>query len=148
MSLEQWAANGWLHRHETSEQEIGELFRIVDRDLEDGSLEELSADWRFGIAYNAALKLCTAVLYAAGFRARSALQHYRTIQALPLVMGNDQRETATYLEACRKKRNAAEYDAVGMVTEGEANELLSFVQEFRGTVIGWMRRNHPSLSPK
>lgn len=53
MSLEQWAANGWLHRHETNAQEIAELFRIVGRDLEDGSLEELSVDWRFGIAYNA-----------------------------------------------------------------------------------------------
>lgn len=26
----------------------------------------ISADWRFGIAYNAALKLCTILLYASG----------------------------------------------------------------------------------
>jgi hypothetical protein len=33
MSLEDWANNGWLCRHETSRQEIADLLAIVDRDL-------------------------------------------------------------------------------------------------------------------
>ena len=44
-------------------------------------------DWRFGIAYNTALKLCTILLYASGYRAERTLQHYRTIQAMPLILG-------------------------------------------------------------
>ncbi len=31
--------------------------------------EGISDDWRSGIAYNAALKLCTALLYAEGYKA-------------------------------------------------------------------------------
>lgn len=58
MSLKQWADNGWLRPHESSSQEIAGLLAIVERDLADAE-GDISADWRFGIAYNAALKLCT-----------------------------------------------------------------------------------------
>ena len=58
MSLEQWAKNGWLRPHKSSKQEIADLLRIVDRDLKDAE-SDISSDWKFGIAYNAALKLCT-----------------------------------------------------------------------------------------
>ena len=85
MALKQWAANGWLRSHETSPEETANLFGIVDRDLADAA-GGISPDWRFGIAYNAALKLCTILLYASGYRAERALQHYRTIQAMPLIL--------------------------------------------------------------
>jgi len=86
MSLKQWQEYGWLTAHSTSPDEIAVLLAIVDRDLKD-SVRGLSPDWRFGIAYNAALKLCTILLYAQGYRAARQLQHYRTIQALPLILG-------------------------------------------------------------
>jgi hypothetical protein len=65
MSLNDWAKAGWVKPHLMSRQQITELFSIVDRDLEDAA-QGLSADWQFGIAYNAALKLCTILLYAEG----------------------------------------------------------------------------------
>ena len=63
MSLNEWLNNKWLRRHQSSPEEIGNLMGIVDRDIRDASFREVSADWRFGIAYNAALKLCTILLY-------------------------------------------------------------------------------------
>jgi hypothetical protein len=36
-----------------------------------------SLDIRFGIAYNAALKLCTILLYTEGYRPEKTLQHFR-----------------------------------------------------------------------
>lgn len=63
MSLEQWAKNGWLRSHKSSTREIADLLGIVDRDLRDAE-GNISADWKFGIAYNAALKLCTILLHA------------------------------------------------------------------------------------
>jgi hypothetical protein len=92
MSLQQWADNGWLRPHKTSAGEIENLIKIVDRDLSDAT-EGISSDWRFGIAYNAALKLCTILLYASGYRAERSLQHYRTIQAMPLVLGGEREKT-------------------------------------------------------
>ncbi len=67
MSLETWLANRWLRRHETSAKEIRDLSLIVERDLHDASSGGISADWQYGIAYNAALKLCTILLYASGY---------------------------------------------------------------------------------
>ncbi len=78
MSLRDWADSGWLRSHSTSRDEIAGLLGIVERDLADAR-RDISADWRFGIAYNAALRLCTALLYAEGYRAERNLQHYRTI---------------------------------------------------------------------
>ena len=103
MTLQQWANSGWLEPHVTSPVEITNLLAIVDRDLADAG-GEISPDWRFGIAYNAALKLCTILLYAKGYRAARTLQHYRTIHALPLILGPKYRADANYLDTCRKKR--------------------------------------------
>lgn len=144
MTLKSWSENRWLREHRTSRQEIGDLLRIVERDLQDAQ-GNLSADWRFGIAYNAALKLCTILLYAEGYRPEKTLQHYRTIQALPLIMGKDRQGDADYLDACRVKRNQAEYDRIGVVSKAEAEELIGFVQEFRGEVSGWLHKNCPEL---
>ena len=100
MTLKQWADNGWLRPHRTSPEEIDNLLSIVDRDLADAQEEGISPDWRFGIAYNAALKLCTILLYASGYRAERTLQHYRTIQAIPLVLGKG-RKTSPFLWASK-----------------------------------------------
>ncbi|HEV8131523.1 MAG TPA: hypothetical protein VGQ81_09730 [Acidobacteriota bacterium] len=54
MSLKQWVDNGWLRPHKTSPKEVAGLLAIVERDLVDAE-GEISADWRFGIAHNAAL---------------------------------------------------------------------------------------------
>jgi hypothetical protein len=95
MTLEQWADNGWLRPHATSRKEIEGLFSIVERDLKDATQEGISSDWRFGIAYNAALKLCTILLHASGYRAEKALQHYRSVQALPLSLDRIGKMTPT-----------------------------------------------------
>ncbi|MDY6990638.1 MAG: hypothetical protein SWQ30_21550 [Thermodesulfobacteriota bacterium] len=144
MSLKQWAANSWLRPHTSSPQEIGDLLFIVDRDLVDAG-QGISSDWQFGIAYNAALKLCTILLYASGYRAERSLQHYRTIQALPIILGDKWAEDAEYLETCRKKRNIVEYEYVGGATETDVEELISFVEDLRKDVMDWLRKNHPSL---
>lgn len=124
MTLKQWSDNGWLRIHKTSPEEIGNLLAIVARDIKDASQGEISADWSFGIAYNAALKLCTVLLYSEGYKAERNLQHYRTIQALSLILGPERKNDAEYLESCRVKRNTVEYDYVGGVTRGNAVELI------------------------
>lgn len=92
MSLGNWYKNGWLRPHDTNDQQIQDLLNIADRDLADARTARLSSDWQFGIAYNAALKLCTILLYAEGYRPERLLAHYRTLQALPLILGNDRKD--------------------------------------------------------
>lgn len=144
-SLENWLANGWLRAHNASKKEIEGLFQIVDRDLKDATTRNISSDWRFGIAYNAALKLCTILLAVEGYRAERTLQHYRTILALPEILGKELKPDAQYLDACRKKRNLAEYDQIGLVSDAEAEELIEFTDQFRLTVINWLKKEHPEF---
>ena len=144
MSLKQWADNGWLKPHRTSRKEIGSLLRIVERDLNDAQ-GDISADWRFGIVYNAALKLCRILLSAEGYRPSHELQHYRTLAALPEILGKAKKADAEYLDNCRKKRNIVEYDEVGGASESDADELIGFVKGFKNQVIAWLTENHPEL---
>jgi len=136
--------NGWLRPHKTSAEEIQNLFMIIDRDLKDAE-RGISDDWRFGIAYNPALKLCTIILFAEGFKAEKTLQHYRTIQALPLILVKERKTDAEYLDSCRSKRNIVEYDYVGGVTGHDADELIEFVKELKADVLDWLNKNHPEL---
>ena len=147
MTLKQWADNGWLRAHETSQQEIADLLAIVERDLADAE-GNISPDWQFGIAYNAALKLCTILLYVSGYRPEKTLQHYRTLSALPLVLGPERKEDADYLETCRTKRNMAEYEMAGVATPQDAAELASFAQQLRRDVLDWLKKTNPKLLPK
>jgi hypothetical protein len=144
MSLQKWLEYGWLRPHKTSKKEIFDLFQIIERDLQDAA-GNISSDWRFGIAYNAALKLCTILLYAEGYRPEKTLQHYRAIQSLPLILGSHHQTDAKYLDTCRNKRNVAEYDYVGGVTNDDVAELVGYVNELRAEVLRWLNENHLEL---
>ncbi|MGA2262660.1 MAG: hypothetical protein ABSH28_14645 [Acidobacteriota bacterium] len=147
MTLKDWEANGWLRPHKTSRQEISNLLAIVQRDLKDARAEGISDDWRFGIAYNAALKLCTILLYAEGYRTMQNLAHYRTLQALPLILGRDRKADTIYLETCRIKRNTIEYDYAGGTTDADADELVEFAEHLEKDVVEWLHSRHPGLMP-
>lgn len=145
MSLKQWADNGWLKAHKTSPGEIKALLGIAERDLKDAEAD-ISPDSRFRIAYNAALSLCTILLYAEGFRpAKESLHHYRTLAALPLILGKDREKDAQYLDTCRIKRSKAEYDYAGVATHNEAKELIDFAKDLRDEVAVWLKIRHSQL---
>ena len=120
------------------------MLAIVERDLADAA-GEISADWRFGIAYNAALKLCTILLHASGYRPEKNLAHYRTLAALPLILGPARQADADYLDTCRTKRNTVEYDRAGAATGEDAEELAAFARELKDDVLDWLRKNHSHL---
>ena len=147
MTLNQWASKGWLKAHKTSRQEIGNLLAIVHRDLDDARTDGISDDWRFGIAYNAALKLCTVLMFAEGYRPDRNMAHYRTLQALPLTLGVARKDDAAYLDACRIKRNTVEYDMVGGANAADADELIEFAATLERDVVAWLQTTHPDLMP-
>lgn len=148
MSLQQWHKNGWLKLHKTTTSQISELWEIAERDLKDARTARLSADWQFGIAYNAALKLCAILLYAEGYRADKNLAHFRTLQALALILGKHRQDDSDYLDTCRIKRNTAEYDLAGQISDDEAAELTEFAEELKVGVLEWLKAQHPNLAPQ
>jgi hypothetical protein len=144
MTLQSWAEHSWLKAEPTSREEVANLLAIVERDLGDAT-GPISPDWRFGIAYNAALKLCTVLLRAEGYRPAHGMQHYRTIHAMPLILGRGKKADATYLDSCRVKRNKVEYDYAGGVSDRDVDELIAFAQELKSEVLQWLGSIHPEL---
>lgn len=67
------------------------------------------------------------------------------MQALPLVLGTGRQDDADYLDACRNKRNTAEYDSAGHISPEEARELVAFATELRDSVRSWLQANHSGL---
>jgi HEPN domain-containing protein len=137
VSLEQWVANGWLARHEPSQREVTDLLDAARNDLNDAR-QDISPGWRFAIAYNAALRLCTAALQAAGYRAAREQKHYRTIAALPLLLGQGEAEVADCLDRCRARRHDVTYEAFSGVSETEAAELIETVAALEGRLRSWV----------
>jgi hypothetical protein len=145
MALEEWAANKWVVPHVATPQEVADLLEAVAVDLATAAGAQAPA-WRFAIAYTAGLRLCTVALHASGYRASGERKHFRTIAALPLVMGVSSKETADYLEQCSRKRHEVTYESVGGISRGEADELLGAVRELRDEVVAWLRRSHRELA--
>lgn len=144
MSLGDWLRNSWLVEHKTSAEEIAGLLAIVERDLANAKVAGLSEDWRFNIAYNAALQAATAALAASGFRAVREQHHYRTIQSLALTIGWPGGKVER-LDRFRKKRNITGYESAGVISEAEAREMLELSTGLRGDVLAWLGKQHPRL---
>ena len=144
MSLQDWLKFGWLKEHEPSREEIADLFTVADRDLEACQTTGLVNDWKFNIAYNAALQLATAALAAAGFQAERSNHHFRVIHSLELTIGLDQRLIRTF-DAFRKKRNLTDYERAGAVSDLEVDGMRELAARLRTSVEEWIRRVRPDL---
>ena len=84
MTLDDWVRSGWLRAHTPSEQQMRNLFAIVDRERADAATTSISLDARLSMLYNAALRLADLALRHCGYRAGHERQHYRVITSLPL----------------------------------------------------------------
>ena len=146
MSLELYLNNRWIRRHETSSQEIAELFAIADRDIDQSQTPGLGPEWRFGIAYNAALQLATAALAAAGFQAERQNKHQRTIECLAFATGVDHDDVDLF-DICRRKRHTNVYEQVGAISNHEADEMIAFAIRLRTQVLTWLGDHHLALIP-
>lgn len=144
--MAEWLKNGWLIEHQTSRREVEHLLRLVDRDLTDCKNSSLSPDWRFNIAYNAALQCCKTALAAAGFRAAKDAHHYRVIQSIKFTLKTEDK-IIRKLDAFRKKRNISEYNHAGAVTGIELDEMMALAANLRISVEAWIAAKFPGLWP-
>lgn len=145
MSLQTYLANSWIRRHATSREEITNLLAIVDRDIAQSQTPGLGPEWRFDIAYNAALQCAVATLAAAGYRAERQNKHMRTIECLEFTLGCDAKDTHL-LDQCRRKRHAAVYEIIGAISDQEADEMVAFAKQLRRDVAAWLTEHHAELA--
>ena len=144
MSLQDWLNEGRLKTHNTSREEIDQLFAVFERDMADAQTEGLSDDRRFTTAYNAALMIARATLAASGYRTSGEGNHYWTIQSLAFTLKPDAK-TIRIFNKFRQKRNITDYEMIGMISDQEVSEMISLAQELRDMVTEWLKKNHPEL---
>ena len=144
MSLQDWLNEGRLKTHNTSREEIGQLFAVFERDMADAQAEGLSDDRRFTTVYNAALMVARAALAASGYRTSGEGNHYWTIQSLAFTLKPDAK-TIQKFNKFRQKRNITDYEMIGMISDQEVSEMISLAQELRDMVTEWLKKNHPEL---
>jgi hypothetical protein len=144
MTLDDWQKYGWLTPHRTSAREIADLLAVIERDLADSAADQISADWRLNIAYNAALQAATAALAASGYRASRDQHHYRIIQSLRETIAAEERLVMA-LDAFRKKRNLGGYERAGVASDADAAEMRKLAIAVRDHVVAWLEASHPEL---
>jgi hypothetical protein len=142
--LSEWVKNGWLTEHKTSRQEISELLAVAERDIKDASITDLSHDPQFSIAYSAIVQYAKVVLAVSGFRVTRESAHYRSVQALAVILdiGSD---TLRKLNEFSKKRNIVEYDRVGATTKKEVAEIIALTKEIKEQTKEWLKKKNPAL---
>jgi hypothetical protein len=144
MTLALYQRNAWIHEHKSSAQEIASLLAIADRDINQSQTKGLGPEWRFDIAYNAALQLAVAALAASGFQAERQNKHQRTIECLTFTLKLDAKDVA-FLDQCRRKRHVAVYDRIGAISDQEASEMIAMAKRLRKHVEKWLKSDHPNL---
>ncbi|MBS4015576.1 MAG: hypothetical protein KGZ86_03975 [Candidatus Latescibacteria bacterium] len=142
-SLKQLLSEGKIKSHKTSANEITGLLMIVNRDLKDAQIKELSADRKFTTAYNAALQLSTIILNCRSYRTTGGSHHYVTFQAVKEILGSQHHDSIDYFDACRNKRNITDYDYSGAISDVEVVELIKETLAYKEVVINWLKKNYP-----
>lgn len=143
MPFEKLSAQGNIQKHKTSKQEISDIFKLIERDLKDAAIDELSEDRRFAIAYNAILQCGTAIMHCLGYRTKGDAHHYITFQFLHEALGRGHEDLIDYFDACRFKRNRTDYGAAGGISETEVNELLEEAGKFYKFTKSWISQKFP-----
>jgi hypothetical protein len=147
MSLQDWEKNGWLRPHNAERSEIADLLAVAQRDIDDSRVRALSDDWKFGIAYNAALQLSRAALLVAGYDVpKGESNHFRAIASLEFTLGYESK-ILDQLDLFRKKRSAGVYLRAGMITESDARDMTSLAQKLQTDARSWIRNRNPNLLP-
>ena len=148
MSLADALANGHLQKHKTSADEVRSLRELIQRDIDDARIEQLSDDRRFATAYNAALQLSKLALACSGFRvSKGQSAHFASFEMAAIAVPTTQiQELTDYFDTCRRKRNHIDYDGSQIVTRTETEEMIKKVREYREIVEGWIDQEHPDHS--
>ncbi len=143
MSLEDWLNNRWLKKHLTSKAEISELLKKIKVNDIQLKIKEISPDWRLQFTYNNIMTIASIALKVSGYRLPVDRGHHeKTIDSLKFTLDINN-ETRIVIHEIRKKRNNAEYDAVGTISEQDVEEAIKIAEELKKSLLSWLKDNHP-----
>lgn len=120
-----------IRPYQARSQEVAKLLQVASRDL--ATAEAImgdNLDWTFNIIYNAILQAGRALMLHKGFRPRGPEQHRTVVRFCEQALGPDQELQIALFDQMRRKRNRLVYDTVGLVSQQEVEQALTFAKTF------------------
>jgi len=131
MSIDRLVQEGDIHPFRATRGEIAKVMDIAKRDLDDAEKTRgTSLDWTYSIAYNAVLQACRAYMFHMGYRPASSGAHKATFGFMQIAVDEPLKKTIDYFDRVRKKRHRVIYEAPGLVSEKETEQLIKKAKEF------------------
>ena len=152
MAYEPLLKRNVIRPHELDQRQlrkrVEEMLILTQSHLTDAQASGLSVDAHHGFAYGVARVAAELVMLAEGFRpGRSGSNHVNVFIFLRHVAEGRWAVLARRFDRARKKRNVAEYERAGTVTETELAEMQQLAAAFLGEVSDWLAKHHPELVP-
>lgn len=143
MNIQQLLEERRIYKGPIAEATISAALARAQRDLNTArEVINIDTDWAFSIAYNAVLQASRAFMFAQGYRPASNEGHKNTFAFMMNVVGESHAPLIAYFDHIRVKRHQVTYDAVGIVTQTETQDLLSKAKEY----VAWIRQQLQSSS--
>lgn len=131
MSIDRLVREGGIHPFRATREEIAKVMDIAKRDLDDAEKTRgTSLDWTYSIAYNSVKLACRAYMFHMGYRPASSEAHKATFEFMKLAVEERLKPTIDYFDRARKKRHRITYEAAGLVSEKETEQLIKKAKEF------------------
>ena len=146
MTLQAWRESGLIDAHRATPQEVSDLLAVVETDLRDAAIPELSPERRLGCYYRAILTAARAALRASGYRASESTgsRHYYVIQSLRYTVGLSP-SAVLQIEAIQKKCNTADYVRIGELSGELVTEAKALAEQVTQSIRDWLAERHPEL---
>jgi len=131
LSIKELEQQGLIEPFAASLQDIDDLLAVTRRDL--GAARHMlpfDADWGLAIAYNAALQAVLALMYSYDYRPRGSNMHKTALDFAAIVLDAPLRRHISRLNRLRRKRHRTLYRTAGFVSQAEAEDSLTFVEQF------------------
>jgi len=139
---EELLKTGRIHSQRVSKPEIRRALQRADRDLKTAiQIMATDCDWDFAVAYNAILQASRAYMFAQGYRPAGTEGHKNTFAFLLIALGEKYRDLITYFDRMRNKRNQAIYDVAGLITETEAEQILSQARKYVALIRSLLKKS-------
>jgi uncharacterized protein (UPF0332 family) len=137
MTLKELEREDMVRKFPVYRKRVGNSLNLARRDLKIArQMFEESYDWAFSIAYNSILQSARALMFSKGYRPSGNKQHLSVIKFIEAVLGDKYKKEVTAFDRLRRKRHAAIYDEVGVISEYEAKFAIESAERFLGEIEG------------
>lgn len=134
MILEELLRAKKLVEYKATKNQIKDLFVLIQRDIKDSEIVQLSLDRKFISLYSAGYLLAIIILYVNGYRTRGEAHHHTAFEVAKHFLPKES-DVIEYFDRCRVLRNKTEYDRSGIISKSEIVTLRRKVGYFKNIVM-------------